>query len=119
MEEIDWKPLERALPRAWLGGWMFMGYIDGPAGDPLHAYKHGITRRCLHLRIQDGRLEAYRSCGRGVPYAPAVLEEEIEDAYATIERNGATRETAYNEAYVTDTERRFAEAGWSVIRVIE
>jgi hypothetical protein len=114
-DEIDWQPLERAVPRAWLGGWMFMGYVSGPPGEPLRVYKHGITRRALHLRIQDGRLEAYRAAGGG-RFRPAVLDEEVEAAYAGIGDHGARRETDYDEAYVAERERRLRAQGWTVVR---
>ena len=91
-EPPDWGPLEQALPQAWLDGWMFMAYLPHPeGGEELRAYKHQITRRYLHLRVQDGALEAHRYTGRST-YAPAELQDEIEDAYATIEQLGYTRE---------------------------
>jgi hypothetical protein len=114
--EPDWEPLERALPQEWLGGWMFMGYLPSPDGKaPLRAYKHGITRRYLHLRIRDERVEAFRYAGER-SYTPATVAEEIEDAYATIERSRATRETVYDDAYREEKDRRLAEAGYTVIR---
>ncbi|MDO8186698.1 hypothetical protein Q5424_18445 [Conexibacter sp. JD483] len=87
----DWEPLERALPEAWLDGWMFMFYVSHPAGgEDLRAYKHQITRRYLHLRLEDGHVAAYRFLGHD-SYRAAKLVEEVEDAYATIEPLGFTR----------------------------
>lgn len=88
----DWEPLERALPDAWLDGWMFM-YFDSPPepGEPLRSYKHSITRRYLHLRMEQGQVAAYRHLGGG-RYAPTDLVEEIERAYEAIERLGFTRQ---------------------------
>jgi hypothetical protein len=115
--EPDWEPLERAVPEEWLGGWMFMGYLPSPDGRaPLRAYKHGITRRYLHLRLLGDRLEAFRYQGER-SYAPATVAEEVEDAYATIEHSGATRETVYDDAYRDEKHRRLAEAGYTVIHV--
>ncbi|MDO8214015.1 hypothetical protein [Conexibacter sp. CPCC 206217] len=91
-EPPDWAPLERALPEAWLDGWMFMAYLPHPGGgEELRAYKHQITRRYLHLRIQDGVLEAHRSMGDHT-YAPAPLDAAVDDAYLTIEQLGYMRD---------------------------
>jgi hypothetical protein len=91
IEPPDWGPLEQALPDAWLDGWMFMAFFPHPDGGPeLRAYKHQITRRYLHLRTTAGGLEAWRYTGNE-SYAAAKLIEEVEDAYATIERLGYTR----------------------------
>ncbi len=88
----DWEPLERALPDAWLDGWMFM-FFDSPPddGEVLRSYKHSITRRYLHLRIEQGQVAAYRHLGGG-RYRPAKLVEEVEEAYEALERLGFTRE---------------------------
>jgi hypothetical protein len=92
IEPPDWGPLERALPDAWLDGWMFMAYFPHPeGGEELRAYKHQITRRYLHLRITKGGLEAWRYTGNET-YAAAKLVEEVEAVYATIEGLGYTRE---------------------------
>jgi hypothetical protein len=80
------------LPDAWLDGWMFMFFATPPDdGEPLRAYKHQITRRYLHLRLEHGQVAAYRYLG-DERYQPAKLVEEVEAAYATIERLGFTRE---------------------------
>jgi hypothetical protein len=94
----DWQPLERALPDAWLDGWMFM-FFDTPPddGELLRSYKHSITRCYLHLRVEQGGVAAYRHLGGG-RYLPAKLVEEVEAAYAAIEQLGFTREMEPLEA---------------------
>jgi len=47
-DDPDWGPLERAIPRQWCGGFMWMNRIEAD-GVVIELYKHGITRRYLNL----------------------------------------------------------------------
>lgn len=101
----DWEPLQAALPDAWLDGWMFMSYAADPdGGGELRAYKHQITRRYLHLRLEEGHVAAYRFLG-GDRYRRAKLVEEVEGAYATIELLGYARDMEPLPRPDADTER--------------
>jgi hypothetical protein len=107
-----WAPLEAVLPAAELDGWMYMGQTTTTAGTPVFMYKHGITRRYLHL---DATCRAYRYDGRTGAYSLADLDERIGHAYADLAALGASRSTAYNDEYIAARNAALAAAGWAVV----
>ena len=72
-EQPEWKPLEEALADHILSQFMWMGEIRLETGEVLHAYKHRLTRRYLHLAA-DGTTYVYRG-ERG--YAPTDAAEAV------------------------------------------
>lgn len=106
--EPDWEPLEKVLPYAWCGGFMFMGY-EGE----IRIYKQGFTRACLHL---DPQGNAYRR--RGSLFHPIDIDDAIADAFRGIESTGFARETPYNK--VNAAQRRAAieaETGYKILTI--
>jgi hypothetical protein len=58
----NWDPLESFLPLVLCSGFMWMNSIELENGSELHAYKHRLTRRYLHL---DNEADAWESLDRG------------------------------------------------------
>jgi len=105
----DWEPLHAALPMKHCNGFMWMQRVDWEGKD-IEVYKHGITRRSLHLD-HDGRAYLYREGA----YVDVPVGIAVEIVFAGLSMLGATRETAYNEAYVREKRRKAREMGWTVI----
>jgi hypothetical protein len=112
-EDADWAPLEAALPIEQCRGFMFMGYATAIDGSSIRLYKHGITRRYLML---DQRLRPYVYTERGHYVAwPHGLEDAIDRVFDGIERQGATRSTAYDDEYIAERDAALTAAGWRVV----
>lgn len=135
-----WVPLEAVLPQDECAGFMFMGAKVGAimpkplavlrawdeAEPPsewdrrmIFSYKHGITRRYLHIGEDllpyayrgsnvDFSLSTYSHVHQGMDYA-------IRCAFDGIEQMGATRSTAYNDEYIAERNRRLQAAGYTVV----
>ena len=108
-DEPDWDPLHAVLPMKHCNGFMWMHRTD-QHGEIIEHYKHGITRRYLHLD-HNGHAYLYRS----EEYVETTIGIAIEIVFADLGSMGATRETAYNEAYVREKHRKAREMGWTVI----
>jgi len=107
--EPDWGPLHDAVPLKHCDGFMWM-YRTGQDGETIEHYKHGITRRYLHL---DHHGHAYLYASPGYVETPVGIAVEL--VFADIGLLGATRETAYNEAYIRKKHRELRAMGWTVI----
>lgn len=107
--EPDSDPLHAVLPMGSCDGFMWM-YRTGLGGETIEHNKHGITRRYLHLD-HSGHAYLY---GDGA-YVETPVGIAVEIVFADITSMGATRETAYNEAYVLEKHHKAREAGWTVI----
>lgn len=121
--EPNWLPLEALLPVEECAGFMFMGgahakvMCDGYAKRGIWSYKHGITRRYLHIG-DDLRVYTYRGdlCPLGDPwYQRANTEWAIKCAFDGIDRLGATRTTAYNDDFIAERNARLVAAGFTVV----
>ena len=119
--EPVWTPLEALLPAEWCDGWMFMGAIvdsptivDGRPGPQvtLFAYKHGITRKYLHIGAD---LNCYRYRGSDGTYVLAGTEAEIERVYEDIATLHADRTTPYDDEYIAARNARLIAAGFRVV----
>ena len=108
-DEPDWDPLHAALPLKHCNGFMWMHRSERES-ETIEHYKHGITRRYLHLD-HGGHAYLY---GDG-EYVETPVGIAIEIVFADIASMGATRETAYNEAYVLEKHRKAREMGWTII----
>ncbi|MEN8114829.1 MAG: hypothetical protein ABFS21_10625 [Actinomycetota bacterium] len=107
--EPDWDPLHAAIPLKHCNGFMWM-YRDEAEGETIEVYRHGITRHWLHLD-HGGHAYLYRDGD----YVEVPVGVAVELVFADIGLMGATRETAYNEAYVREKHRKMREMGWTVI----
>ncbi len=107
--EADWNPLHDVLPLEHCDGFMWMNRIDWE-GRAIEVYKHGITRRSLHLD-HDGRAYLYRSG----EWAEVPVSVAVDHVFEDIEEMGCTRETPYTEEYRGEKYRRARELGWTVI----
>ncbi len=105
----DWGPLERAIPRRWCGGFMWMGRT-WDCGVVIELYKHGITRRYLNL---DRFGNAYRYTGEG--YKLTAMEEALDHVFEGLEAMGYDRETDYDEEFIRRKHEALRKAGWTVI----
>ncbi len=108
-DEPDWDPLHAVLPLKYCNGFMWMHRTERETGTIEH-YKHGITRRYLHLD-HGGHAYLY---GDGT-YVETPVGIALEIVFADIVSMGATRETAYNESYVLEKHRKAREMGWTII----
>jgi hypothetical protein len=107
--EPDWDPLHAALCLKHCDGFMWMHRVEWE-GATIEVYKHGITRRSLHLD-HDGRAYLYRPD----EFVETPVGIAVEIVFAGITSMGATRETPYNEAYVLEKHRKAREMGWTII----
>lgn len=124
--EPVWTPLEALLPIEECGGFMYMGAtVDtrtiqqggGIERRTIFAYKHGITRKYLHIG-DDLRTYVYLTtrCTLDDPlYQLMNTEHIIRLVFADVERFGATRETKYNAEYIAERNARLVAAGYAVI----
>lgn len=62
IDDPDWSPLERFLPLALCGPFMWMHAVELDHDGPLQAYKHSATRRYLLL---DADADAWENLDRG------------------------------------------------------
>ncbi len=108
-DEPDWDPLHATLPLEHCDGFMWM-YRTELEDETIEHYKHGITRRYLHLD-HSGHAYLYRS----PEYVETPVGIAVEIVFADLASMGATRETAYNEAYVLEKHRKAREMGWTII----
>ncbi len=107
--EPDWGPLHAALCLEHCNGFMWM-YRTEWEGETIEHYKHGITRRYLHL---DHSGHAYLYGADEYVQTPVGIAGEL--VFAGIDSMGATRETVYDEAYVREKHREAREMGWTII----
>ncbi|MCP4965983.1 MAG: hypothetical protein GY926_12195 [bacterium] len=107
--EADWNPLHGVLQLEHCDGFMWMNRIDWE-GIVIEVYKHGITRRSLHLD-HDGRAYLYRSRD----WAEVSVSVAVDRVFEGIGETGCTRETPYTEEYRGEKYRRARELGWTVI----
>jgi hypothetical protein len=107
--EPDWGPLHEAVPMKHCDGFMWMHRTEQD-GETIEHYKHGITRRYLHL---DHSGHAYLYASHRYVETPVGIAVEL--VFADIGLLGATRETPYNEAYIRKKHRELREMGWTVI----
>ncbi len=107
--EPDWGPLHAAIPIEHCNGFMWMQRFAWN-GEVVESYKHGITRRYINL---DHRGHAYLY--RDGEYVDVPVGIAVELVFADLSLMGATRETAYNEAYIREKHRKAREMGWTII----
>jgi hypothetical protein len=139
-DKAVWVPLEAVLPLDECAGFMFMGAKVGAimpkplallrdkiAADPptewdrrmIFSYKHGITRKYLHIggdlmpytyrgSNTDFSLSTYSHVHQGMDYA-------ITCAFSGLEKLGASRTTAYSDAYIAARNARLVAAGYTVV----
>ncbi len=108
-QEPDWYPLHDAVPIEHCDGFMWM-YRLAWKREVIEVYKHGITRRSLHLD-HSGHAYLYRRNR----YKEIPVGEAVDRAFEDIEKFGCTRETPYTEEYRREKYRRASEAGWTII----
>jgi hypothetical protein len=111
-----WEPLERFLPLVLCGEFMSMHDVLLCDGRRLHAYKHGATRRYLHL---DDEGRPYESFGDG-RYRRMRHRDAIEQAFHSwwvLEKAGEEEKQALGEAFETASAADHAdyEAGLEVM----
>ncbi len=128
-----WGPLEKVVPKKQQDGFMYMGksfYLYRSFGNreiiaPIHDYKHGITRKYLHL---DESGTCYRNTGETkkmvgklekeyMVLEPCSCREALDVVYKDIEKFGATRETKYDEDYKENVHKALADAGYTVVGI--
>ena len=76
----------------------------------IEVYKHGITRRTLHL---DHQGQAYRY--RVDRYVKVALDRAIDDVFEGLEEMGWSRTTKYDAAFIRAKHQALRERGWTVI----
>ncbi len=108
-QESDWDPLHDALPLEHCDGFMWM-YRVAWEGECIEVYKHGITRRSLHLD-HSGRAYLYRRKG----YKKIPVDTAVDRVFEGIEEFGCTRATPYTEDYKREKYRQARKLGWTII----
>lgn len=107
--EPNWDVLHDAVPIEHCDGFMWMSRVVWKA-EVIEVYKHGITRRSLHLD-HSGNAYRYRR-GR---FAKIPVGIAVERVFMGIEEQGWTRETPYTEEFRREKYRMLCEAGWTII----
>ena len=107
MDDPVWEPLEKALPKKWCGGFMYMGRVDG-----VHMYKHGFTRHYLNL---DDEGNAHRFLPESERYVPMNRFEAIENVFEGLALMGIDRATPYDDAGVRRRHKAIEDSGMSLI----
>jgi hypothetical protein len=125
----NWEPLHNsALPAAEHGAWMFMEHKGeqprqhnpfssdrSTTTPPLTTYKHGITRENLHL---DPRGVPWVHQGGGeyqISSYNAVNHLHRRGHYDLLDKMKATPETAYDDDYKRDRNKRLTDNGFNVV----
>jgi hypothetical protein len=103
---------------------MWMGWAARPDGPPIAQYKHGITRRYLHL---DENGNAYRyvpapeptRCGSHLRIVIALAIEEVFDGIELLHGVNAAdpRATPYDDAFRRARNRALQRAGFTVVEL--
>lgn len=121
-EEKDvWKPLHKVVSKKLCDGFMYMGkykymYINPQNQKAIvetYDYKHGITRRYLHI-TKSGK--CYCNVGRSlndyILVEPCSKQKAFDIVFKGISKFGATPETKYDEQYRAERNKALAEAGF-------
>ena len=106
--EPDWRPLEKVLPLKWCAGFMFMGY-DGD----IRIYKHGFTRRHLHVDAQ-GRTYRYSSSSG---YARIPRDDAIRSAFDGLKEMRISRSAPYDDNAKRKRHNQLVKQGWTMVGV--
>ncbi len=112
-EQPDWKPLHDAIPIEHCDGFMWM--LRGPwKEEVIECYKHGITRRSIHLD-HAGRAYLYRRRSGRDEYLEIPVSAAVDGVFCDIEKMGFTRATPYDEAFRLERNRKARDMGWTII----
>ena len=98
--EDSWAPMERFLPEAYWGDFMLMQSTD----DGLEVFKHRITKIYLVL---DHHGQAYSVQSDGT-CTPVAAQQAMEPIRVMLEQLGWTRETHYDDEFLTALAERWA-----------
>ena len=116
-----WKPLHKVVPKKWRDGFMYMGkykymYINPQNQKAIvetYDYKHGITRKYLHI-TKSGR--CYCNIGGSsndyILVEPCSKQKALDIVFKGISKFGATPETKYDDLYRAERNKALAEAGF-------
>ena len=107
-ENPDWRPLARVVSYELLCEFMWMFEVATRGGGRLHAYKHAVTRRYLHL---DSRARAFAYVGED-RYRPISLAAALELVLRPWwERLGASAEEVIAAWTAIERARRSEDSG--------
>jgi len=118
--EDMWSPLHKVVPPKWRDGFMYMGKYSYKIKDShsqawnmeLYDYKHGITRRYLHIS-KSGKCYCHiKTTSNAIYLTPCSKKEALNYVFEGINQFGAKRETAYDEAYKTERNKALTDAGF-------
>lgn len=104
----EWDPLHDVLPMKHCNGFVWM-YRSTCSEETVEVYKHGISRRYLHL---DHNGRAYEYCSDRSVEIP--VGDAVDHVFENIEEMGATRVTRHSEEYVREKHRRARELSWTI-----
>ncbi len=94
----DWTALEELVRNELLGWFMWMFEVNLEDGARVHAYKHKLTRRYVHV-AEDGRVFYYVSKGRyhqTDPFTALMSALDGWEAYSTDESEGGVDGDAWD-----------------------
>jgi len=115
--EDIWSPLHKVVPPKWRDGFMFMGKyrykVSGSNGTvETYDYKHGITRRYLHI-TKSGRCYCnVKTTSDGIYLRPCSKKDAFKHAFEDLSILGATPETPYDEKYRAERNKALVDAGY-------
>jgi hypothetical protein len=105
----NWQPLEALLGPALLNQFMYMGATQAPDGTPIFQYKHGMTRRYLHVSAD------LRTWIRVLDFRPYPVALALHHALDGAEELGGAPGVAYDAAYCAERDAALSAAcGWEV-----
>lgn len=112
-EQPDWNPLHDAIPIEHCDGFMWMFRVPWKK-EVIECYKHGITRRSIHLD-HGGRAYRYRYRSGRDEYVEVPVAAAVDGVFEDIEKMGHTRATPYDEEYRLEHYRKAREMGWTIV----
>ena len=119
--EDIWGPLHAVVPSQQRDGFMYMGKYKYMYVNPYNQkvtvetydYKHGITRKYLHIS-KSGRTfcNTGKSINGNILLEPCSKQTALDVVFKNIREFGVTPETKYDEQYRMERNKKLAELGF-------
>jgi len=124
-KDAVWEPLKKIVPKEQQEGFMYMGKykysVMHPNGQTYrietYDYKHGITRKYLHISSEGNCYCNWKNTIDGITLKPCSKEKALDIVYDKIDVFGATKETKYDKEYKYDRNKALVDSGFTILNV--